>query len=239
INTPIALDYHPFSASDVLPYRANYNVMRNGTVRGSATKHLLKSVSDSMIEISYSSDARYLIFSDKRTELSQFSFSDGRLQSTYYRFTREGTGKERDQQLMFNQQDKTVSNGNNEVKINAGSFKQDLLDPLNYQLLMQIALKKGNDFPQYNVVNKYGDIRSYTFEILGEEEIDLPMGRFNAIKLLRKSNSKKRYTHIWMIPSLNHVLGKLQLIEEGKESFMLQLTSLEWLDRDTAIEKQP
>ena len=102
---------------------------------------------------------------------------------------------------------------------------------------MQIALKKGEEFPLYDVVNKYGDIRSYTFEILGEEEIDLPMGRFNAIKLLRKSNSKKRYTHVWMIPSLNYVLGQLRLVEEEKESFTLQLTSIEWLARDNDIEK--
>lgn len=229
--------HHKLSARDVLSYKANYNVSRGGSVRGSATQQVRKSIADSLIEISYSSDASYLIFSDKRTEVSQFSFAGDELSSGYYRFTRKGTGKNRDQQLIFDQKEKTVSNAQNEVRVDTDAFKPKLLDPLNYQLLMQIALKKGEEFPLYDVVNKYGDIRSYTFEILGEEEIDLPMGRFNAIKLLRKSNSKKRYTHVWMIPSLNYVLGQLRLVEEEKESFTLQLTSIEWLARDNDIEK--
>ena len=228
---------HELRARDVLSYKANYNVIRGGKVRGSATKQVRKSLADSLVEISYWSDASYLIFSDKRTEISQFSFAGDELSSAFYRFTRKGTGKNRDQQLIFNQQEKTVSNAKSEVRVAADAFKPKLLDPLNYQLLMQIALKKGEEFPLYDVVNKYGDVRSYTFEVLGEEEIALPMGRFKAIKLLRKSASKKRYTHVWMIPSLNYVLGQLRLIEEEKESFTLQLTSIEWLARDNTIEK--
>jgi len=230
--------FHKFSPSDVLPYKADYNVMRRGSVRGTATKQLLLSASQSMIEISYSSDASYLIFSDRRTELSQFSFEEGHLLSNFYRFTREGTGKERNQLLHFDQLNKIVSNGNGEIRINANEFSAKLLDPLSYQLLMQIALKKGKPIPQYNVVNRNGNTRTYSFEILGEEEIELPIGRYTAIKLLRKSESKKRYTYVWMIPTLNYVLGKLQLIEEEKESFMLQLTSVEWLNRDSSITKR-
>jgi hypothetical protein len=155
------------------------------------------------------------------SEQSAFTLTpENRVLPTEYQYHRKGLGKNRDAVLRFDWQANTVLND-----VQAQPWTMDIpadaLDKLSYQLQMRHELvaahKQGLPWPQltYEVADG-GQLKSYSFEILGEETVKTPVGTFNALKITRVRQDSDRTTIFWLAPAYDFLLVRfLQQEEEG------------------------
>jgi hypothetical protein len=80
----------------------------------------------------------------------------------------------------------------------------------------------------YPVIGSKGTIKNYEYQYDGAEELILPYGLVNTIRLKREVNEKKRVTYAWFAPELNYLLVKIYQIKSGAEQFEAQLSELEY-----------
>lgn len=92
----------------------------------------------------------------------------------------------------------------------------DYLDKLTYQIQLQRDLIKGKTPLQYQVIDR-GKIKSYNFEIMGEEIVDTALGPISAIKVHRIREDSDRETYLWFAPHMNYLLVQIWQNEDGDD----------------------
>lgn len=155
------------------------------------------------------------------TEISSMQLSDENIiQPLHYNYKRRGLGKNRDADLSFNWEDKTVINNveNTRWKMDIADHAQD---KLSYQLQMVQELRAGKKKFNYNVADG-GELKDYAFEVLDEEMLDTPLGKVKAVKVKRSRSNNKRITYAWLAPDWEYLLVRLQQ-EEGGKSYTIYI----------------
>ncbi|MCA1768321.1 MAG: DUF3108 domain-containing protein, partial [Idiomarina sp.] len=67
----------------------------------------------------------------------------------------------------------------------------------------------------------------YRFKVLAkEQQLSLPYGEVEAIKVERIRDNNRRQTFFWFAPELNYVMVKMQQFKEGEEQATMSLKSL-------------
>ncbi len=89
-----------------------------------------------------------------------------------------------------------------------------VLDPALYLLRMQRDLVQGKKVLDYRFV-KRDRIRHYTIARLETEDLDLGDKSYRAIKMGRVNADDDKQTHVWVIPALNYLFGKIVHLEDG------------------------
>lgn len=92
----------------------------------------------------------------------------------------------------------------------------DYLDKLTYQIQLQRDLIKGKTPLQYQVIDR-GKIKSYNFEIMGEEIVDTALGPISAVKVHRIREDSDRETYLWFAPHMNYLLVQIWQNEDGDD----------------------
>ena len=155
------------------------------------------------------------------TEQTAFSLTpDNRVLPTLYEYHRKGVGKNRDAILRFDWQANRVLNDVQDQPWSM-AIPTGALDKLSYQLQMRhellAAYQQGLPWPEltYEVADG-GQLKSYSFEILGEETVKTPVGTFNALKITRTRQDSDRTTIFWLAPAYDFLLVRfLQREDEG------------------------
>ena len=70
-----------------------------------------------------------------------------------------------------------------------------------------------------------GRLKTYTFEVLGEETLDTPTGKLSTIKIKRLRNHGKRVTYLWLAIDWNYMLVRLQQKESDGKQYEINLTA--------------
>lgn len=201
-------------------FKAVYKAYRNGTERGHALMQLEKL--DQHYKLYYESNVSMFFLSDKRFETSLFKFSDGQYQQLEYHYVREGTGPDKFLDLAFDSQNKKVDK---DSKDGSGEFNwQGEWDNQLYRFDLQRKIKEGITDISYDLINYRGQLKTYGFEVVGQEVLELPFGKLNTIKVRTIRASKKRETFSWFAPDLNFQLVRLQQFKKGKEQGDIQLS---------------
>ena len=90
------------------------------------------------------------------------------------------------------------------------------MDKLLYQLAIMHDLQNGRTPASYRIADG-GGIKTYSFEKLGEEVVETPLGSFDTIKILRhKPGSSRKYV-FWCAPDLEYSTGKGRAYRKGRQ----------------------
>lgn len=207
-------------------FNAKYTIFHNSKPVGEATRQL-QYLEDGLTQYSYHTNLEWLIFSDTRQETSILAIDKGHISPTSYEFSREGTGSDKHYKWSYDLANNTATN---ELKQKSKTidFPDNIQDKLSYHLqhrFNMIANPQQKHFV-YPVISTSGKIKNYVYQYDGEEELMLPYGLVNTIRLKREVVEKKRITYAWFAPELNYLLVKLYQTKAGAEQFEAQLNTL-------------
>ena len=226
--TALTLVTAPLSATPNLadnafkPFQANYKVFRKGSELGEAYRKLINKNGSYILETD--SKISWMFLSDSRHEISNFSLENDQIIPISYQYNRTGTGRDRKTNTIFSQP--TISS-NYKSKNYKFEHHSDILDPQLYQLAMQQQLITGKTEFSFPLI-KRGKLVDYRFKVVGHEQLTLPYGKLNTLKLERIRKSSSRKTLMWVAPSLNYTMVKLTQFKKGKEQADLQLSWLKF-----------
>lgn len=212
------------------PFIARYKLFRSGKEHGSAEREL--SVLNSLYRLRYQSSIKWLIFSDERSESSEFKLEDDRVRPLSYTMKRTGSGPDRTYRVIFDRDKQQIISGKkkrkDKGKRTATPWNEDWLDPISYQQQLVLDLQKGKKSFNYHFINRKGKAREYHFRVVSKELLTLPYGDVKAIKVERLYDSKKskRQTFAWFAPSLDYALVRIWKAKGGTEQFDIQLAKL-------------
>jgi hypothetical protein len=204
-------------AESLREFKAKYTAFRYGKDLGQATlaQH---SLGRDKYRLTYESKISLFFLSDKRSETSLFSFSDQQILPHKYSYARTGTGSDKQTEVVFDHRQQKI-----QVNDDSPIAWQGELDNQLYRVDLQFKLAQGETEFSYNVVNSRGQLKQYDLKVVGKEQLDLPYGMLEGIKvnILRKNST--RQTYAWFSPQLNYQLVRLQQFKDGEEQGEIQL----------------
>lgn len=211
---------YPAHASEGLnEFEAEYKAFQFGKELGQASIKL-ESLGRKKYRMSYQSKVSIFFLSDKRKEVSLFTYEDDKITPFKYNYERTGFGSDKELVVEFNKKNKRILlNGDETVIPWEGQFDNQL-----YRLDIQSQLAQHKKELEYNIVNTRGELRNYRIIVLGNEKITLPYGDLDGIKVKIARDTNKRETYAWFAPSLNYQLVRLQQFKEGEEQGDIQLS---------------
>jgi hypothetical protein len=213
-------------ANSLTPYHAEYQILRKGSVQGSATRQLSK-IDENTFQLKYQSDINWMIFNDKRKETSMFTFADDRAQPIHYDMTRSGTGPDKEYTVSFDHTQKKITTNKQKYPLDI-AWQSNQQDAQTYQIQLRQDIKSGKTKLSYPIVDKKGNQRNYNFAIEGYETITLPIGNVKTIKIKRLYDNNKRQATVWLAPEYDYMLVKMYKGKEGIEQFQVHMTKYEF-----------
>lgn len=210
-------------AASIDPYNAQYDVFRKGERYGSASRQFSE-LNNGQCKLKYTSKIKWMIFTDEREESGIFACDQNHITPLKYSMVREGTGKDKNYKLIFDQKNKQIKSNQSKYPLKL-EWNQDFQDAISYQAQMRLDLIGGATEFDYPIVDKKGKSRHYKFEILGKETITLPIGNVETIKVKRLYDNDKRQALAWFAPSMDYLLVRMWKGEKGVEQFDIQLKS--------------
>lgn len=94
-------------------------------------------------------------------------------------------------------------------------LKTTMQDKLSHLYQLKIDLQGSENKFTYQVI-KDDEISKYTFQILGNELIDTPLGKLDTVKLRQTSNTSSRNNVIWMAKPLGLLIVKTEQYRKNK-----------------------
>lgn len=211
-------------------FEADYNVYRFDRNLGRA-KLSLKVDENNLYRLDYYSKVSAFFLSDIRSETSFFSFSNSQLHPHTYAYSRSGTGSNKSIRIHFDAvKSKVIINQAQPIEW-TGQLDNQL-----YRLDVQLKLASGKREFEYDIVNNRGELRHYELKVVGKEQLDLPFGMIEGIKvkILRKNSSRE--TIAWFSPQLNYQLVKLKQYKDGDEQGEIRLKYFKSADTQSKSE---
>lgn len=210
--------------STIPDFVAKYNIVHGGDIVGKATRALVNH-DDGSVEFSYETKIKWLILKDKRKEITTNKIEDGRVIPLTYESIREGTGKDKYYHWQFDKENSQATDLKKEKTVDI-KWPEGLQSKLSFHLQSRFNLINGIDRYRFPILSTSGKIREYEFEYVGEEELMLPYGLVDTVKLRRRKNDEK-VTYAWFAPKLNYLLVKLHQIEGSYQQVQAELVSLD------------
>lgn len=213
-------------AAAALPqtFSARYEVTHSGLTLGEARVDYRQIGSDQYRYSSYTRPlgvAALLLRSEIR-EVSQGSISADGFRPDHYEYKRTGRNA-RQADLTFDWDNRQVINS-----ISGAPWKmtipEDTLDRMVSQLQLMHDLAADEKDLSYPIADG-GRIKHYTLRIVGRETVQTPVGRFEALKIIRLADNDKRATTFWCAPALDYLPVRVDHREKG-DNFTMSLRDL-------------
>jgi hypothetical protein len=198
-------------------FEAEYIVYRFGRGLGKA-KLSLKADEDNLYRLDYYSKVSAFFLSDIRSETSFFSVENAQLQPHTYSYSRSGTGSNKSTKIQFDAEKSKITINQAQPVDWLGQLDNQL-----YRLDVQLKLASGKREFEYDIVNNRGQLRHYELKVVGREQLDLPFGMIEGIKVKIIRNNSSRETIAWFSPQLNYQLVKLKQFKDGDEQGEIRL----------------
>ena len=214
--TGIATEYQ-----DLQPFNAEYVAYRFGDDVGTANLEL-KQLDDVQYTLTYRSKVSKFFLSDKRYEHSLFALDAGAIKPIEYHYKRSGTGPDKKLSVKFDKQSSKINIDDNKTLPWQNEFDNQL-----FRIDIPRKLALGETSMEYQFVNYRGELREYKIEFVANEQLDLPYGMLDSVKLKINRESKTRQTYAWFSPSLDYALVRLQQFKDGDEQGDIKLKSFQ------------
>ena len=213
------------------PYVAQYKLFRSGEEHGTAEREL--SLEGDSYRLQYESSIEWMIFSDERYESSQFLIENNRVRPLEYQMERKGTGPDRSYLVTFDRENRQIKGPKKRKKKKRKNsdamvlWNSNWLDPISYQQQLYFDLHAGQEEFNYVFINRKGKEHKYDFKLTNREQLVLPYGTVEAVKVERIYEHSERQTIAWFAPELDYALVRIWKGKSGVEQFDLQLQSLD------------
>jgi len=161
---------------------------------------------------------------DKISEQTLISDVDGTPRPVSYQYIHKGSKKNRNRSISFDWKNK-IAHTNSRGHKDQFSITDDVIDGFSLQLRIMDDLDEGKTKLEYNTIYK-GQLKPYTFEMLGKELIETTVGKFNSIKIKRTRKNGKRTTIMWLATELHYLPVKIQHIEKDGTDFSLTISQI-------------
>lgn len=206
------------AAESLQPFDANYKAYKYGRELGHASLSL-QHISDDQYRMVYASKASLFLISDNRQELSNFRYIDSEIIPLTYQYRRTGTGSDKKLDATFIRANQRINIAGQEALAWEGEFDNQL-----YRLDLQLKLAGGEQEFEYDILNYRGEKRHYKLQVMGREQLELPYGMLEGIKVKILRDSNRRETFAWFSPALNYQLVRLQQFKDGEEQGDIRLS---------------
>ncbi|MDA0788397.1 MAG: DUF3108 domain-containing protein [Proteobacteria bacterium] len=223
----LALVVMPLASSaapaGLTPFKAEYRANFKGLPVSATGIRELRSMPEGRYH--FSSTARSLFASVSETTLFEW---EGGPVPVHYEYIRKGIGKNRQDLIAFDHPALVATYRDQNHVIGPGT-----LDKLSYQIRMRAdllqAYQSGSQWPDmhYEVADR-GQLRQYDFAVVGESEVDTPVGRFKTIEATRVRQDDDRTTTFWMAPEYEFMLIQFEQTEANGKVFSLLLKQAEF-----------
>lgn len=210
------------------PFTATYQLLR-GDLPVAEVQRVLKKLPDGRLQ--YESTSRSIglaamFVKDVISEESVWRFGPvGQIQPLDYHYARIGGKRERRVSVSFDWQSGLI-HSQVDSETTRLSIPKRPQDKLLYQLALMFDLRAGATSFEYDVADD-GEIKTYTFNKIGEKEIATKLGALHAIGLQwARSN---RTTTVWCAPTLQFLPVQISQSEKSGEMLDLILTNVNGL----------
>lgn len=209
--------------TQIRPYRAQYNLRSSNIPLTANAIHTLKRLPDGKAQIN--TQARALFSELTETALIKWQNCDS--QSITYDYARQLFNKTVNYQQAFDSHQMLYLRAGRSITIPLNT-KAPVDDRLLSQLKLRCHVKSGEKKFTLLVLDK-DQIKTQSFQVIGNENLRLPIGDVKSIKVERlRDHSSKRSTSIWLAPQWDYVVVKA-IQEVDHEVVTLELTELEFL----------
>lgn len=199
-------------------YVAKYEAYYTGMHVGKSTR-ALHTKADGSYELSVDGKSTILIFSAKTHEHSKGTWKGKEIKPKEYLYKYKRPGKKKRTELVFDWAKRKVKelseNKAWENKVWPLTLPDGANDNLSYQLAMRQDLINGKRKNLSYKVIRHGRVKTYAFSYLGKERIHTALGDVDSLKLTRLKN-KDNWTTLWVAPTLNYALVRLEHFDDGK-----------------------
>ena len=203
------------------PFKADYIAYVFGDDVGHATLEL-KHIAYDQYSLTYGSKVSKFFLTDKRNEHSIFRFNEGVISPKEYYYNRSGFGSDKQLTVKFDQDTQSILVDGERLKAWQEEFDNQL-----FRIDIPLQLAAGNTQMEYDFINYRGEQRRYVIKTVGEEQLQLPYGTVDSIKMTVDRGSSSRVTYAWFSPSLDYTLVRLQQFKNGEEQGDIKLKSLQ------------
>jgi hypothetical protein len=206
------------SSQTLVPFEAKYKAFRFGRDLGYA-QLALQDLGREKFRLSYTSKVSFFFLSDERNEVSLFSYVDNQIIPYKYKYRRTGTGSDKKLDIEFDQSNKMIHLAKDKLIPWQGELDNQL-----YRLDLQHKLSLGETQFSYKLINYRGQLRQYDLVVVGKEQLTLPYGLLEGIKVKIVRANSNRETFAWFAPELHYLLVRLQQFKDGDEEGDIQLS---------------
>lgn len=167
-------------------------------------------------------------------ERSQGRITDNGYRPRRYTYNRIGGDDPERAQLRFNWHAGRVR-GNGDGSDWKFAIPDGTLDRVVSPLQLMHDLAVDGETPRrmtYHIADD-GELKSYEVEVNSRESVRTAAGRFDAVKVVRRSEDGERETVLWCAPSLDYLPVKIAQREEDEDTLELELESVDGLSGDS------
>lgn len=191
------------------PFNARYSVQLNGFKVGELERKLhVESDGRHVLEHVMETTGLVALFKkDRLVERSIWSYAQGEARAQGYLAHYTGRARESVERLDFdwprNVATSLYKDQTTELTLAAG-----MMDKLMHQMMLGSDIAAGRRELEYTLLDR-GELKTYVYQRMGEEELATARGTVKTIKVKRKN------TTIWLAPSWNYLL--VQLIQKNDD----------------------
>lgn len=216
LSTALLLTGFSSNALAMSPFQATYQFSYNGKNMGSATRTLSKNGNN----WNYVFAAKAAAIASA-TESSNFTLSNGQIQSNSFSRTSKILVHNDTMSIKFNPNTKTI-NTNKSDKARSFAWKTGALDELNAELQVREDLKGSGLKSSYLIADAKGlDTRHFVKQ--GNESVKTAYGTFDTVKVVLTHDNNAKQSIFWLAPKLDYLPVKMSH-QDGKTSYSLSLT---------------
>ncbi len=213
--------------ADGLPeFSAEYELRRDNLRAARLTRSLRCDDGDCQ----FKSEGRTVGFADlllrgRIEEWTRFRLDDGQIvPSEYYYRQRARGGNNEYARLFFNPESGRVSSRGDERW--ETHVDGETMDELLSQLRLMLAVRAGETEMEFSVVEPDGELDSYSFRVVGREQVETPAGRFEGVKVERVGGSSSRETRMWFAVEHDFIPLVVEQERVGRETYRAALVEL-------------
>ncbi|QQD17615.1 DUF3108 domain-containing protein [Spongiibacter nanhainus] len=213
----------------LLPYTAEYRISYDGM--STTADRTLRKDGDTW---HLAQDAS--IFFLKVSEEARVKASSSGLRTQQYSY-RNSVSSKRNQHIIFDWEAGVVAD-RQARKPWQKPLSGNLSDQLGSQLQLRATLLSGRfkDGYEQTIVNK-GKIKTYQYNLLGEETVESALGTVDTIKLRRHREGSSAEAIIWLAKGWNYLIVKLEQLEDD-DAFSLELLNAKLDGQQLAAKSQ-
>lgn len=197
------------TAAALEPYTAQYGFNIDNRWSGESSRVLRKDGTDWV----YTFTARVPVLANA-TETTRFSIDDQRnVISKNHNMRYKIVVRNKNLAMNFDAASRKI-NVDVGGKKSVLEFKAGTLDELNLEFQVREDLKKGALQPQYLVADEKR-VEAVRFVREGREQLSVPAGRYDTVRVRRVHNNPKRTTTFWLAPSLDYLPVRVMQNDDG------------------------